>query len=91
MASPRTVAFAISLFELFFVFGLIVFLYEVGLSYWQPYWLSRQVFHLQEGVSWLEWLRNDTLGVIAFVSSAVSFFAWRYLKNSGSVRRSGIA
>jgi len=74
-------ALAISVFETLFVFGLIVFLYVVALSFWQPYWLSRQVFHFQEGISWLRWLRNDTMGVIALVVSAASYLASRYLRN----------
>ncbi len=84
VTSPRLKVLAISLFETLFVFGLVVFFYVAGVSYWQPQWLSRQVFHLQEGMLWLSWLRNDTMGVMAFVVSAFSFFALRYLKNSNS-------
>ncbi len=73
-------ALAIAVFETLFVLGLIVFLYVVGVSYWQPYWLDKQVTHLQEGIEWLQWLRNDTMGVIAFVVSGVSFFTARYLR-----------
>jgi hypothetical protein len=74
-------ALAVSVFETLFAFGLIVFLYVVGLSFWQPYWLSRQVFHFQEGIPWLWWLRNDTMGVMALVLSAASYLASRYLRN----------
>jgi len=71
----------LSIFDTIFIFGLIVFLYVVGISYFQPYWLDKQVFHLQEGISWLDWLRNDTLGVIAFVASVLGFFFSRILRN----------
>jgi hypothetical protein len=75
----------LSVFDTMFVFGMIVFLYVVGVSYFQPYWLSRQVFHLQEGISWLSWLRNDRMGVIAIAGSCVGFFGARVLRNSGNV------
>ncbi len=84
MTKQRRNVLAISILETLFAFGLIVFLYVVGVSYWQPQWVSRQVFHLQEGIWWLSWLRNDTMGVIAFVVSAFSFIALRYLKKSNS-------
>lgn len=71
----------LSILDTLFVFGLIVFLYVVGVSYFQPYWLSKQVFHLQEGIWWLGWLRNDTIGVIGFVLSVAGFFGARYLRN----------
>lgn len=70
-----------AIFNFFFIYGLIVFLYVVGLSYWQPYWLDKQVSHLQEGIEWLSWLRNDTMGVIAFIVSAIGFFGGRYLRH----------
>jgi len=76
----RALSLSIALFETFFVFGLVVFAYVVGLSYWQPYWLDKQVTHLQEGIPWLSWLRNDTMGVIAFMLSITSFFVARYLR-----------
>jgi hypothetical protein len=76
----------ISVFESLFVFGLIVFLYVVGVSYWQPDWLHKQVSHLQEGIWWLSWLRNDVMGVIGFLASGASFFAFCYLKNSDAER-----
>lgn len=34
-------ALILAIFDLFFIFGLIVFLYVVGLSYWKPYWLDK--------------------------------------------------
>jgi len=71
---------ALAVLDVLFVFGLIVFLYVVGLSYWQPYWLDKQVTHLQEGIEWLEWLRNDTMGIIAFIASVVGFLGGRYLR-----------
>lgn len=74
----------IAAFETLFLFGLVVWLYVAGVSYWQPYWLDKQVTHLQEGVEWLSWLRNDTMGVIAFMVSGVSFFAARYLKRQSN-------
>jgi len=70
-----------SITDTLFVFGLIIFIYVVGLSYFQPYWLSRQVFHFQEGVWWLSWLRNDVMGVIAFIASIAGFFGSRYLRD----------
>lgn len=71
---------AISLSRTFFLFGLIVFLYVVGVSYWQPYWLDKEPFHLLHGISWLSWLRNDTMGVIAFVVSLFNYFVWCLLR-----------
>ena len=65
--------------EAFFLYGLIIFLYIVGVSYFQPYWLDKQVTHLQEGIAWLSWLRNDTLGIIAFFVSLCGFIVMRYL------------
>jgi hypothetical protein len=77
--APR--ALLTSIMDTLFVFGLIIFIYVVGLSYFQPFWLSRQVFHFQEGVWWLSWLRNDVMGVIAFIMSIGGFFGSRYLRN----------
>jgi hypothetical protein len=67
--------------ETAFLFGLIIFLYVVGVSYFQPYWLDKQVTHLQEGVSWLTWLTNDILGIIAFIVSVCGFMVMRYLSS----------
>jgi hypothetical protein len=72
--------FVTSIFQSLFVFGLIVFLYVVGVSYWQPTWLDKQVSHLQDGIWWLSWLRNDTMGVIAFFVSGASFFVFQRVK-----------
>lgn len=77
----RSRALPIAIFETLFVFGIIIFLYVVGVSYWQPFWLDKQVTHLQEGIPWLNWLRNDTMGAIAFLVSGASFFSARYLRN----------
>lgn len=71
-----------AILDFFFIYGLIVFLYVVGLSYWQPYWLDKQVTHLQEGIEWLSWLRNDTMGLIAFIVSAIGFLGGRYIRHS---------
>ena len=73
--------FMLSLFDTFFLFGLIVFVYEVGVSYFQPQWLNKQVVHFQQGVSWLTWFRNDTVGVIGFVLGILGYFGSRYLRN----------
>ncbi len=81
---------ATALFETLFMLGLIIFLYVVGLSYWQPFWLDKQVTHLQEGISWLSWLRNDTMGIVALGVSMVSFFAARYMRGQISLgKKSG--
>jgi len=77
----------LSVCETLFLFGLIIFIYEVGVSYFQPQWLSKQVIHLQEGVSWLSWLRNDTLGVIAFALSVLGYFGSRYLRNRSAIEK----
>jgi len=82
----RTILLSVS--DTAFVFGLIIFLYVVGVSYFQPYWLSRQVFHLQQGISWLSWLRNDTLGVIALVASMLGFFSSRLVRNQKQTTQS---
>jgi len=74
-------ALLLGVLDLLFIFGLIVFLYVVGLSYWQPYWLDKQVTHLQEGIEWLKWFRNDTMGIIAFIASVVGFLGGRYLRH----------
>ena len=73
-----------AIFDCLFIYGLIVFVYVVGLSYWQPYWLDKQVTHLQEGIEWLTWLRNDTMGIIAFLASTIGFFGGRYLRHKKS-------
>src|SRR6267378_7214076 len=67
--------------ETLFVYGLIVYVYVVGVSYFQPLWLSKQVSHLQEGISWLSWLRNDIMGIVAFVVSLGGFFTSRFIRN----------
>jgi len=77
----------LSVFDTLFLFGLIVFIYEVGVSYFQPQWLSKQVVHLQEGISWLSWLRNDTLGVIALGLSVLGYFGSRYLRNRSAIEK----
>ncbi len=82
----RKLSLSIALFETLFVFSLIVFLYVVGLSYWQPYWLDKQVTHLQERVTWLAWFRNDTMGVMAFIVSVSSFYVARYLRNLNNLK-----
>lgn len=74
-------ALFLAVLDFLFIFGLIVFFYVVGLSYWQPYWLDKQVTHLQEGIEWLAWLRNDTMGIIAFLASAIGFIGGRYLRH----------
>ena len=76
--------FLITAFDALFVFGLIVFSYVVGISYFQPYWLNKEAFHLQVGIWWLSGLRNDNMGVIALVVSFVGFFCSRYLRNQRS-------
>ena len=81
----------VSLLDALFVFGLIVFLYVVGVSYFQPYWLNKEAFHLQVGIWWLSGLRNDNMGVIAIVVSFVSFFCGRYLRNQRHLRGSNKA
>jgi hypothetical protein len=67
-----------------FVFGLIVFIYVVVLSFFAPEWLDRQVTHLQDEGEILHpilwWLRNDIIGIIAFCLSAIGFFFWRLTK-----------
>lgn len=73
-------ALSLAVLDTLFLFGLIVFLYVAGVSYWQHEWLDKQVTHLQEGIGWLAWLRNDTLGIIAFLVSGASFFASSLLK-----------
>ncbi|MDY6833451.1 MAG: hypothetical protein SVY53_01445 [Chloroflexota bacterium] len=64
-----------------FVFGLIVFLYVVALSFFAPYWLDKQVTHLQEEGELLHpllwWLRNDVMGILCLFGSALGFFIWR--------------
>jgi hypothetical protein len=77
----RARVLTVSIFDTLFVFGLIVFLYVVGVSYFQPFWLSREAFHFQVGIWWLSGLRNDDMGIVAFVVSFVSFLCGRYLRN----------
>jgi hypothetical protein len=75
-----------SAFDTLFVFGLVVFLYVVGVSYFQPYWLNKEAYHFQVGIWWLSALRNDDMGIIAFVVSLASFFCSRYLRNQHRLR-----
>lgn len=65
--------------ETMFVFGLVVFWYVAGVSYFQPSWLDKQVTHLQEGIAWLDFLRNDNLGIMAFLVSLIGFIIMRWL------------
>jgi len=83
----KALVWVVSLFDSLFVFGLLVFLYVVGVSYFQPFWLNKEAFHLQVGIWWLSGLRNDDMGVIAFVVSFVSFLCGRYLRNHRHLAR----
>jgi hypothetical protein len=83
--SDRRRVTLLSFFDALFIFGLVIFLYIVALSFFQPYWLSRQVFHFQQEIGWLSWLRNDTMGVIASAVSFLGFLASQYLRNQGKI------
>ena len=55
-----------------FFFGMVIWVYEVGLSYFVPQYLNANLTHYN--VFPLN-IRNDLCGIIAFASALVSFFA----------------
>jgi hypothetical protein len=58
-----------------FVFGLLGWMYIVISATFHPETLSWQLTHLTPG------LREDTFGIICFITSFVSFFVWNLVKN----------
>ena len=67
------------LFESMFIFGLVIFSYEAGVSYFQPQWLDKQVVHFQEPGYFLKWckIRNDEFGMLALIASIIGFFGMK--------------
>jgi amino acid permease len=57
-----------------FVFGLLGWMYIVGIAYIHPETLPQALTHLTP------WIREDTFGIVCFAVSFVSFFVWNMSK-----------
>lgn len=57
--------------EMFFIYGLLGWIYGVAIQFYQPTWLPVDISHLTP------WLRLDTFTVFSFFASAIGFFIWR--------------
>ena len=64
-----------SLFLTLFVFGLLGWMYIVLSTIFHPQTLPIQLTHL------LPYPREDTAGIISFIVSFFSFFAWNMVKD----------
>ena len=60
--------------ELFFLFGLLGWVYGVLIQLVYPEWLSLGLSHLTP------WIRVDTFTIISFFVSAIGFLIWRLTK-----------
>ena len=63
---------AYAVFLALFFFGIVIWVYEVGLSYFVPQYLNANLTHYD--VFPLN-IRNDLCGIIAFTCALISFFA----------------
>lgn len=57
-----------------FVFGLLGWLYIVGVALVHPQTLQLQLTHFAS------WPREDTFGEVSFIVSFISFFIWNLTK-----------
>lgn len=60
--------------QLLFLYGLLGWIYGVGVQFIHPNWLRLGLSHLTPD------LRIDTFTIISFIVSAVGFFTWRLTK-----------
>lgn len=59
--------------QVFFLFGLLAWLYGITVQFTHPEWLPLPISHL------LPWIRTDTFTILMFIVSAVGFFVWRVI------------
>lgn len=57
--------------EVFFVYGLLGWIYGVLIQLYHPDWLTYQLSHLTP------WIRVDTFTIASFLISAIGFLMWR--------------
>ena len=60
--------------ELFFLFGLLGWVYGVLIQLVHPEWVPLGLSHLAP------WIRVDTFTIISFFISAIGFLIWRLTK-----------
>jgi hypothetical protein len=60
--------------ELFFVFGLLGWIYGILFQFRYPQWLTLPLTHLTP------WLRVDVFTMISFVASAIGFLVWMVMR-----------
>ncbi len=59
------------------IYGGLTWLYVMVINFTYPEWLAMPFSHLTL------WIRTDTVGMIAFVISAVGFWIWEVTKEDG--------
>lgn len=57
--------------EVFFVYGLLGWIYGVLIQLYHPNWLAAPLSHLTH------WIRVDTFTIASFLVSAIGFLMWR--------------
>lgn len=60
--------------QLFFIYGLLGWIYGVAIQFIYPSLLPYPMSHLTP------WLRVDTFTIASFIVSAIGFFAWKLVK-----------
>jgi hypothetical protein len=73
MRTPRG-TFVDAVLDALMFYGVLAMVYVMGVALFQPFWLDKQVFHLQEGIWLLNWFNNITLffiGLASFISGMV--------------------
>jgi hypothetical protein len=67
-----------------FIFGLLVWLYVIGLQFVHPYWITGRFSHLRFAP--FDW-RLDDVGIVSFAVSAIGFLIWRIETKKSSANR----
>jgi hypothetical protein len=67
----KTLVFAKVFGQVFFLYGLLSWIYGVIIQLTNPQWLPLPMSHLTL------WLRTDTFTILSFFVSAIGFLVWR--------------